>query len=269
MKHPDSRFRVPRMVAVGAWLLIGSAPMAVAQGRAGQTAGAATPAAPPTAKAATPIDLTGYWVSVITEDWRWRMVTPAKGEYASVPMTAEAKKMADAWNPEKDEASGEACRSYGAAALMRVPGRVRITWRDDNTLKIETDAGSQTRLFHFGNWHPALGRKPTWQGDSVAEWETVAGRGADGPRPAFGDLKVVTTNMRPGYLRKNGVPYSANAVLTEYWDLYKEKNGEQWLVITTYVDDPVYLQQTYITSPNFLREPNGSKWDPTPCSAKW
>ena len=85
----------------------------------------------------------------------------------------------------------------------------------------------------------------------------------------FRSLKVVTTHMRPGYLRKNGVPYSADAVLTEYWDLYKEPNGDQWIVVTTYVDDPKYLQQTYITSPNFQKESDGSKWDPTPCSAKW
>ncbi len=75
--------------------------------------------------------------------------------------------------------------------------------------------------------------------------------------------------MRPGYLRKNGIPYSADAVTTEYWDLHKEPNGDQWLVVTTLVNDPKYLQQQYITSPNFKKEPDGSKWDPTPCSAKW
>src|ERR1700752_1907666 len=117
-------------------------------------------------KAAAPIDLTGYWVSIVTQDWRWRMVTPAKGDYASVPITVEAKKVGDAWDPARDEAAGEQCRSYGAPAVMRVPGRVRITWQDESTLKVETDAGQQTRLFHFGPWKRAAGAA-TWQGESV------------------------------------------------------------------------------------------------------
>lgn len=231
--------------------------------------------APGTARALSPIDLTGNWVSIVTEDWRFRMVTPPKGDYASVPITVEAKKVADAWDPAKDKAAGEECRSYGAAAIMRVPGRVHITWQDDNMLKVEADAGTQTRLLHFGNWK-APGGEATWQGDSVATWDVPgAGRGAGGAAatdqtpPKFGSLKVVTTHMRPGYLRKNGIPYSADAVMTEHWDLYKERNGDQWLVVTTLVDDPKYLQMQWITSPNFKKESDGSKWDPTPCSATW
>src|SRR5436190_18214482 len=105
--------------------------------------------APPSPRANAPIDLTGQWVSVVTEDWRWRMVTPPKGDYASIPITPAAKQVADRWDPARDEANGEQCKSYGAAAIMRVPGRLRITWQDDNTLKVETDAGTQTRLLHF------------------------------------------------------------------------------------------------------------------------
>jgi hypothetical protein len=215
------------------------------------------------------------------------MVTPAKGDYASIPISAGAKKIADAWDPEKDEKAGEQCKAYGAAAIMRVPARLRITWQDDSTLKVEIDAGTQTRLLHFGSWKPGQG-KPSWQGDSVAEWELPGGRGRgargraagggaagtgrgreEQPQPKFGSLKVVTTNMRPGYLRKNGVPYGATAVLTEYWDLHKGGNGQDWLVVTTLIDDPTYLQEQYVTSPNFRRERDGSKWEPTPCSARW
>ena len=65
--------------------------------------------------AGAPIDMTGYWVSIVTEDWRFRMVTPAKGDYASVPVNAEARKVADAWDPAKDEAEGNQCKAYGAA----------------------------------------------------------------------------------------------------------------------------------------------------------
>src|SRR5213593_487065 len=132
------------------------------------------------AKAEAPVDLTGYWVSIITEDWRWRMVTPAKGDYASVPINLAAKNVADTWDPAKDEAAGEQCRSYGAPAIMRIPERVHITWQDDQTLKVETDAGQQTRLFHFGDWKPSTNVAATWQGDSVAVWEIAGGAGARG-----------------------------------------------------------------------------------------
>jgi hypothetical protein len=235
---------------------------------------------PPVARAAAPIDLTGYWVAVVTQDWRWRMVTPAQGDYQGIPLTPEARQVADAWDPAKDEAAGEQCRSYGAPALMSVPGRLRITWADDSTLKVETDAGMQTRLLRFGAPQaPEPAR--TWQGVSVAEWQTPrpnvpllfrpAERTADAPAvvPTGGTLRVVTTNLRAGYLRKNGVPYSENAVLTEHWDLYKRPNGEQWLTITTQIDDAQYLRTPRLTAPIFKKEANGAKWDPTPCSSQW
>src|SRR5947199_7910667 len=96
---------------------------------------------PVSAKASAPIDITGYWVAEITEDWRWRMVTPAKGDYQSIPITAAAEKIADGWDPAKDEAAGEQCKSYGAPGLMRAPTRLNITWVDDNTLKVQSDYG--------------------------------------------------------------------------------------------------------------------------------
>jgi hypothetical protein len=233
------------------------------------------PQAPRTGKAAAPVDFTGYWVSVVTEDWRWRMVTPIKGDFASIPLNAEARKIGLAWDPAKDEASGNQCKAYGAAAIMRVPGRLHITWQDDNTLRIDTDAGTQTRLLHFGGTPPQSG-EATWQGYSAARWEgPLPGATAV---PAFGPtsgqagrsraIEVVTTKMRPGYLRKNGPPYSANAVLTEYYDLSKERNGDTWFVVTTVVEDPAYLTEPFVTSTNFKKEPDGSKWSPSPCSAR-
>src|SRR4051812_26266623 len=105
--------------------------------------------APANPRAGAAIDLTGYWVSVISEDWKFRMVTPKKGVYDSLMLNAEGRRVADAWDPAKDEAAGEQCRAYGAANIMRMPGRLHITWQDDTTLKVDTDAGTQTRLFHF------------------------------------------------------------------------------------------------------------------------
>jgi hypothetical protein len=229
------------------------------------------PAADRPPKAAAPIDFTGYWVSVVTEDWRYRMVTPAKGDYQGVPMTPEAVKVADAWDPAADEAAANQCKSYGAAAIMRVPGRLRISWQDDNTLRVETDAGAQTRVFHFKD-DQTKGGERSWQGMSVARWELPAtgrGREANVPAAKGGSLKVVTTNMRAGYLRKNGVPYSEDALLTEYFDLAPYSNGGQLLVVTSVVEDATYLRQPFMVSTQFKKQADASGWEPTPCSATW
>jgi hypothetical protein len=237
-----------------------------AQGRGGPP-----PGPPPVPKAAAPIDLTEYWVSLITEDWRFRMVTPPKGDYTSVPVNAEGRKVADAWDPAKDEASGEQCKAYGAAGIMRLPTRLHITWQDDNTLKLETDAGTQTRMFRFGAPQSQGG---DWQGVSTATWDRPGspfgfpfGLGARGG-PVGGSLKVVTTKMKPGYLRKNGVPYSANAVLTEYYDRFDVPGGDSLLVVITEVNDPMYLSAPFWTSTHFKKQSDASGWNPTPCSAR-
>ena len=109
-------------------------------------------------------------MSVVSEDWRWRMVTPAKGDFASIPFTPEGKRVGEAWDPAADEASGDVCKAYGMAAIMRLPGRLHITWQDDTTLKIETDTGMQTRLLHFGGKAPE-NLAPSRQGYSAAQWE--------------------------------------------------------------------------------------------------
>jgi hypothetical protein len=219
-------------------------------------------------RTAAPIDLTGYWVSLVTEDWRYRMVTPTKGDYQGVPMTPDAVKIADAWNPEADASAGNQCKSYGAPAIMRVPGRLHITWDDDRTLKLETDTGMQTRVFRFTA--PAVRSEASWQGDSVAEWELQnPGRGAAAGAPRRGSLKVVTSNLKSGYLRKNGVPYSEDAKLTEFFDVVAEPNGDQLLVVTSIVEDPKYLRQPFILSTQFSKRPDAKGWDPAPCSSTW
>ena len=287
-----------RVYVVAVILLLATGHSAYAQ-RGGGARGGGGPAASPRDAAA--LDLTGYWVSVISEDWKYRMVTPRSGVFDSLPLNAEGRKVGLSWDAAQDEAAGEACRAYTAANVMRLPGRLHITWRDANTLQIDTDAGTQTRLLHFDR-AAQPGSDKTWQGFSVADWQGPGvGRGAPpvgdarvtgggvlapsvpggggrglrgGPPPRQqaqinfgGDLKVVTTNFREGYLRKNGVPYSEQATITEYIHrLPTHPNGDNWLHVTTIVEDPRYLSQPFYTSTHFRLEPNDASFAPTPCA---
>jgi hypothetical protein len=252
---------VPALALLIGLLVVGEAP---AQGQGRGRAGGAAP--PPTGRAAAPKDFTGYWVSVVTEHWHLRMLMPPRRDYAMLPLNPEARRIADAWDPAKDLAEGNQCKSYGAPALMRVPGRLYIHWVDDSTLQLDTDSGTQTRLFRFGGAAPPAGQDRQWQGYSVASWEMPASaRGRGAPPKGVGQLRVRTTQMRPGYLRKNGVPYSENATLEEYFDTFTEPNGDTWLVVTAIVTDPQYLTQPYATTYPFKKIADRSGWDPTPC----
>ncbi|MGD2166888.1 MAG: hypothetical protein PVF63_02205 [Gammaproteobacteria bacterium] len=221
-----------------------------------------------------PVDLTGMWVAPVMEDWRWRMVTPLKGDAASIPVRGSARAEIESWDPAADEAAGQACKGYGAAAIMRHPGRIRIEWEDDKTLVIEKDYGMQTRRLHFDT--PPTGA-PTRQGSSAAHWD----RGLDSPAPGLGfslglgpklgatskTLIVETTNLLPGYLRKNGIPHSGAATMMEYYDTFTAVDGTQWFTITTVIEDPEYLAVPFVTTTDYKREQDESRWNPEPCSA--
>jgi hypothetical protein len=258
------------LVSVGVSLLIIVSATLHGQGRAGQPRGP-----DPSPRAAAPLDFTGYWVSVVTEDWRYRMVMPLKGDYGSVPLNSEGRRVADTWRPE--QAGG--CEAFGAGAGMRAPGRLHITWEDDNTLRIDTDAGQQTRRLHLAAVQTR--EAPSWQGSSVATWDgppdvidvlrqggfdsLSRGSGAAARRLAWTPLKVVTTNLRAGWLRANGVPYSEKAIVTEHFMRFAVPDGGEWLTVRTVVDDPTYLVQPFMVSTNFKQEADGTKWNPKPC----
>lgn len=268
---------VAGVFAVGV-LMPGVSAQQAPQGGRGQQPPPATP------RAAAPIDLTGVWVSAITEDWRFRMVTPPKGDFASVPLNAEGQRVGNLWDPDKDIAAGEQCKAYGAPGLMRMPTRLRISWENDTTLKVESDNGTQVRLFNVRpsgapnalTDAPPPAVEPSWQGYSMAQWETQpegqglapgggGGGGRGGPPPLSGGLKVVTTSLRPGYLRRNGAPYSGQTVYTEFFDRVSGPNNESWLIVTSIVDDPTYLNQPMMNSTQFKLEPNASRFSPRPC----
>jgi hypothetical protein len=258
-----------RAVLVAIVLLALAAPLGAQRGR-GQ-GGAVS------AQASAPLDLTGQWVSLVTDDWRWRMVTPPKGDVLYLPVNEAGRKVAEAWDPKKDEAAGEACKAYGAGGIMHWPGRLRISWDNENTLKLETDTGQQTRLFNFGTPQPPSG-DPTWQGFSVAAWELPGagrgrrggGAGADGASPlrAGSSMRVTTTRMRPGYYRRNGVPYGANATMTEWFTTITEPDGNVYLLVTKILDDTQYLNGPYVRTVQFKKENGTAGWTPTPCASQ-
>jgi hypothetical protein len=258
MSHGIARRRLPLLAVMSALLLAGPAGIYAQRGQRG-------PAVPQTAKGIAVVDLTGTWVSVITEDWKYRMVTPKKGDYDSVPANPAGLRAFATWDPAKDEAAGEQCKTYGAVGGMRLPGKLRISWQDEGTLKIEMEAGTQTRLIHFGVTGSPAGEQASWQGFSAGLWEAaITGRG----QPRKGDLKVVTTHLRPGYVRKNGVLYSGNAELTEYFHRMTAPNGDQWLTLISELRDPQYYQEPWVISSHFKKVADNTPWKPEACSAR-
>jgi hypothetical protein len=261
------RHTTPMFCLLMALMLVSSSSL-LAQGGGGGRGGGQRggPGGPPAAqspKTAAPVDLTGYWVSIVTEDWIERMSpdSPPSGTGGARGLAA-ARGAAPAQPP-----NGEQCRVYAAGGSLRVPTRLNITWADDNTLKIQMDAGNQTRLLHFNPTTPPPAEK-TLQGYSVATWELGAGArggGRGGPAPAaaprWGSLNVTTTNLSGGYLLSSRSLYSENAVLTEYFSKHTDFGVDYFTVTAQIQDGP----QTRVTSSTFKKEANGSKFSPGPC----
>ena len=249
-------------------LLVGTA-------EGGQRGQGAPGGAAQAAKAAAPVDLTGYWVSIVTEDWIERMSPDSPpsgtgGRGGGGPAGRGGGGRGGAPQATSSAAAADPCRAYGAGGSMRVPGRLNISWADDNTLKVEMDSGTQTRTLHFGQ-APAPAQR-TLQGHSVASWETGARAGGFGggggrggaapPAPRWGQLKVVTTNTTGGYLLSSRNTYSENAVITEYFFPHTDFGVTYMTVVTQIEDGPGAAR---IVSSTFKKEPDGSKFKPTGC----
>jgi hypothetical protein len=224
------------------------------------------PADTRTPRERAPIDLTGQWVAVVDEDWRWRMVTPPVGDTASLPINERGRAAAAAWDLERDKADGSLCKAFAGPGLMRQPTRVRIDWEDADTLRLEFDAGRQVRRFEFVSQSPA---DRSLQGYSKAQWfRQTQSRGVFGQRtPAeHGSLVVDTTLLAGGYLRPNGVPFSERATVREYFNTFTlPGDAGTWLVVSTVVDDPEYLTTQLVLSSQFKKETSRGAWNPRPC----
>ena len=228
------------------------------------------------------------------------MVTPPNGAtWPSVPVNAEGARWRPAWNLAADNAAGNQCKAFGVGGIMRQPGRIRISWQDDSTLKMEFDAGTQTRLLHFdraaqpparrrhGRASPRRVGRP---GRRSRPGEAPRGSGRRRRRAAGagrrrrracaaarrrdggvdqrgGDIKVVDDELpRRATCGRTACPYSEQATITEYFHrLPTHPNGDSWLNVVTIVEDPRYLTQPFYTSTNFRLEANDSLFNPTPC----
>ncbi len=212
-------------------------------------------------------NIEGQWVSIVNEDWLWRMRVPEKGDFTSIPYNARAREVGEAW----DESMANSCLRYGAAGIMRQPMRIRTEWDSDSVLTLETDYGQQTRRFIFNEAPPANTAR-SLQGYSQASWEydvapigNFGGFGVEGQNRDYGSLKVETSHLTAAWLRANGAPVSENATVTEYFTMFQDPTGIDWLVATVVVHDPTYLNQDFITSSHFRRENSPGGWDPRPC----
>jgi hypothetical protein len=258
----------------------------------------------PTARDLAPIDLTGYWTAVVTEDWPQRMLDPTKGDFGAgppgavqtpgrvpvglgpnpadegnIPYEAAGSRAALAWDP----GANDHCLAYGAPGILRQATRLHISWIDDNTLRLNTDLGATTRSLHFAP-APRPGRMNYIGGRYVpekklADFEVPAGldrssMGFSVARwTAFGGqnyvaggyLKVETTNLTRGYYWRNGMPYTEDAKLIEHFRTMTLPDGSSWILLTLKVEDPEYLTQPFLVNYHFRKLPNDSSWNPQPC----
>src|ERR1051326_3947363 len=123
----EMKFRIV-MLQTTMFILVAAFSLTLGARLSGQNRNNAQPSPPGPPRATALKDFTGYWVSVVTEDWRYRMVVPDKGDFVSVPLNLAGRTAANAWDPAKDQAAGNQCKGYGAAAIMEVPGRLHIYW---------------------------------------------------------------------------------------------------------------------------------------------
>jgi hypothetical protein len=264
--------RIRRSTAPSSWLAavcVLALPLALSaqpgQGRGGPD-GPGGGAAGASARTAAPVDLTGYWVSIVTEDWIERMSpeSPPSGVVGGRGGFGGGRGGGRGGPPI---ASTDPCRAYGAAGSLRVPTRLHVTWADDNTLRIDMDAGTQTRLLHFDPTAPAPAAR-SLQGHSIANWETGGGRGGRGggrgggpAAPRWGSLTAVTTSMSVGYLLTSRSYYSEDTVLTEHFTRHAAF-GEEYFTVTAIVEDGGAMRAT---SSTFKKEPDGSRFTPSGC----
>jgi len=201
------------------------------------------------------IDLSGEWNPMFHEDQPERIPGPEIGDYLGLPITDAARLRAEAWDAEILTLPEHQCKPHPADYGPRGPFNLRI-WKEVDTPTQQIIAwhthGSwqapERTIYMDGRPHPPEYAAHTWQGFSTGKWD--------------GDiLTVTTTHLKIGWIRRNGIPRSDRATLTEHWIRHDDR-----LTLVSIVNDPVYLTEPFIRSTDFLLDPH-QQIDPYPCES--
>ena len=200
-------------------------------GRAG-SAGAA-------ARAAAQVDFSGEWAPRFHEDQPERVPGPELGDYLGLPINEAARLRADSWDASMQTLPEWQCRPHSADYIWRGPSPLTIR-KEENPLTREITAfhaewlrSIDNPIYLDGRQHPPDDALHSWGGFATGKWE--------------GDMLTVTvTHLKEGYIRRNGMPRSDQATVTEHW----MRHGD-FLTVVTIVNDPVYLTEPFIRTTDY------------------
>jgi hypothetical protein len=185
------------------------------------------------------MDFSGEWAPRIYEDQPERVAGPELGDYLGLPITDAGRMRADTWNAAIQTLPEWQCRPHSADYIWRGPSNLRISKEVDPVTRQITAFHAEwlrsvDNIYYLdGRPHPSPNAPHTWGGFSTAKWT--------------GNILTITvTHLKEGYVRRNGVPRSDLATVTEHWI----RHGK-WLTVATIVNDPVYLSEPFIRTTDY------------------
>lgn len=189
-------------------------------------------------------DLSGVWQPRYHEDFPERIPGPELRDYLGLPINDAARQFADSWDSSRIALPEEQCRVHVSPYILRGPLNLRIWYekhpltQDVVAIKMYSSTYEQTRtIWMDGRPHPGPNARHTWMGFSTGRWD--------------GDMLVVeTTHIKQGWIRRNGVPMSDRATMTEYI----VRNGDM-ITHAMLLIDPVYLAEPLVKSEEFFKAP--------------
>ena len=191
------------------------------------------------APASAQVDFSGEWAPRLWEDQPERVPGPELGDYLGIPINEAARLRAESWDASIQTLPEWQCRPHSADYIWRGPSNLRIS-KEVDPISRETTAfhaewlrSVDRAIYLDGRPHPPADALHTWAGFSTAKWN--------------GDVLTVTvTHLKEGYLRRNGLPRSDKATLTEHWI----RNGDL-LTVMTIINDPVYLTEPFVRTTDY------------------
>src|SRR5438093_9736531 len=184
--------------------------------------------------ASAQMDFSGEWQPIFYEDQPERVAGPEIGDYTGIPINDAARMRADTWMAAVQTLPEWQCRPHSADYIWRGPSQLRITkeinpvTRQINAFHLEWLRSVDNIYYLDGRPHPSANAPHTWGGFATAKWD--------------GDmLTIKVSHLKEGYVRRNGVPRSDLATVTEHW----MRHGN-WLTVVTIVEDPVYLTEPFV-----------------------